>query len=587
MADEFQDEERRLSDMADAAEMLIDAKKDGTLDEILAKQEAMSRPRAAFSFVSLEGLKIESVNADKMVSELKTKLQQRRVEAADVHYSLNKRLDDNYNIISELERRILRMETDWERDEIRLGEMRKAHEAQLKLKLEEERKSVEAARENVQKLRPFMNERADVASRHDALNKQLAAYETEERKKIDDRERQLIKERAKLKAKNAEDVRNKIEVLRQSTDEKREETIVTTVADNDVLHDQLAAQRLVSEKEYFRFKAITEENARLTRDLRLTVSYNDEAEEKLVLSEQRLKNLLRICEELRGDDDSSVGSSFLAAPTPTTMDSMSLGGSSSLTSLGCYDEDEELVELRAKLTNMLREEKALEAALRASERSGDSLAFATLEEAYQMEQAYARKNLSKKTRKYGEQKTLPSFTRLSPEATARAIRKLLRSLVARGFHNCDVRTRIQEALSLPPIAAPPDVDECSVSSEELSAVFPGPVEDERSISRSSTHGGGLYQTVATQTEEMPSLARLMRKGARGLASNTRGKFDRARARAPPQDGGGEPTLNRAEETAHLQLQHRHVPNRHTKAYPPTKPRDVNLGPMVSRLNVAR
>ena len=63
--------------------------------------------------------KLESENATLLaeVKRLNKTLEEHKADEADVHFYLHKRLDDNYDVIAGLERRIVELETDLERTE--------------------------------------------------------------------------------------------------------------------------------------------------------------------------------------------------------------------------------------------------------------------------------------------------------------------------------------------------------------------------------------------------------------------------------------------------------------------------------------
>uniref|UniRef100_A0A7R9YBW8 Cilia- and flagella-associated protein 157 n=1 Tax=Pinguiococcus pyrenoidosus TaxID=172671 RepID=A0A7R9YBW8_9STRA len=389
---------------------------------------------------------------ERAATSVEARLKARKAEIVDVNYALSKRLDDNYDIIAELERRLLRLETEWEENRTRYEEERKDRDNALEKRATAEGFRLQGLRDDLEKLAPLIAEKEALLRRQEELVAEQEGMKGGTWKRVVERERGLIRDRNKLLQQNFDQVRLAVERIRQSSDLTREKTIRHTITTNEKLREQMLSQRLESEASHHRYKVAVGENSRLERELKIAEAFVEQVSAQVAAAEKRLKTLRKLHQRVDNDAD-TVGVDSIVS---------SVSEENSVVTYGIPGTTyPELSALKREVDAALEAERTLEKAIGQAEKAGDPLAFAALDVFFQLEQEYAfgpssRKGKKVAARAYGEVPPIPLFTSCPVDMIVKVLRRAFKALSKRGFASCDVHDRAQKALILPSISSSKD-----------------------------------------------------------------------------------------------------------------------------------
>jgi len=248
-------------------------------------------------------------NRDLKVSyeDLKRTSETSRKQQGDIQLFLNEKLDDQYNLIDELENKLIQIKTNHEHDKKDLLEEFKEKNDKLKTDLFETKSDLNIALDKLKGLENYRLERAGFKERTAQLEAELAMVKNETSRQLI----QLDRQRVRSKEKMAQDLREAI----QRTKEQAEADFESSYKSNtqkameqnkrmfaDLKYQEKEARKLVSEN-----KQLLERNASLSTELKMFKAVQSEFATKSQVYQKVIRKLQQQTDIPVSDRSSAVG----------------------------------------------------------------------------------------------------------------------------------------------------------------------------------------------------------------------------------------------------------------------------------------
>ena len=203
----------------------------------------------------------------KACEELKSHLETQKADAKDIYYYLHKKLDDNYDVIDSLEKRIIVLKSERERsDELyekKIAVINKDNEkenARLQTIIKE-------LRDDLHTLTEFKDAKQRMEARIKYLEDHLASEKEGRADDITLLERRNIQEKERLKKEMLIKIKETKQNLLSMTEDQLHTTTKRTILENEQMTTELQYQSKETERLLRRFNRVSEENKRLKTDI--------------------------------------------------------------------------------------------------------------------------------------------------------------------------------------------------------------------------------------------------------------------------------------------------------------------------------
>ena len=195
----------------------------GMSEEAKAAQAAKVSDELTVSLLKdqLQEMEEQKLKLILSLKECQEKLDQQKSDQADIYYYLNKKLDDNYEVITSLEEQILSEQADREAEE-RAYE-KKIDELKSKLSNDEARYTARISdlEEKLHNLKEFSDQKSDIDKNLDKLLATLEEERSQFRAIMSDMERRAVQDKDRLK----KDFERQLETYKQSLTSTVEEQL--------------------------------------------------------------------------------------------------------------------------------------------------------------------------------------------------------------------------------------------------------------------------------------------------------------------------------------------------------------------------
>ena len=203
----------------------------------------------------------------KACEELKSHLETQKADAKDIYYYLHKKLDDNYDVIDSLEKRIIVLKTERERSD----ELYEKQIADIKKTNEKENSRLQGIikelRDDLHTLTEFKSAKQNIETRIKHLEESLKAEKEGRASDITLLERRNIQEKERLKKEMLIKIKETKQNLLSMTEDQLHTTTKRTILENEQMTTELQYQSKETERLLRRYNRVAEENKRLKTDI--------------------------------------------------------------------------------------------------------------------------------------------------------------------------------------------------------------------------------------------------------------------------------------------------------------------------------
>ena len=251
--------EQPKDDEAEGGKSALEAE----LDLIGGKELVLARMELDTSQNHLKEKIKENKTLMKACEELKSHLETQKADAKDIYYYLHKKLDDNYDVIDSLEKRIIVLKTERERSD----ELYEKQIAVIKKENEKEttrlQSIIKELRDDLHTLTEFKDAKKRMEARIKYLEEHLAAEKEGRASDVALLERRNIQEKERLKKEMLIKIKETKQNLLSMTEDQLHTTTKRTILENEQMTTELQYQSKETERLLRRFTRVSEENKRL------------------------------------------------------------------------------------------------------------------------------------------------------------------------------------------------------------------------------------------------------------------------------------------------------------------------------------
>ena len=184
----------------------------------------------------------------KACEELKSHLETQKADAKDIYYYLHKKLDDNYDVIDSLEKRIIVLKTERERSD----ELYEKQIADIKKNNEKENARLQGIikelRDDLHTLTEFKSAKQNIEARIKHLEESLKAEKEGRASDISLLERRNIQEKERLKKEMLIKIKETKQNLLSMTEDQLHTTTKRTILENEQMTTELQYQSKETER---------------------------------------------------------------------------------------------------------------------------------------------------------------------------------------------------------------------------------------------------------------------------------------------------------------------------------------------------
>lgn len=283
----------------------------GGKDLVLARMEVDTLQ------INLKGKIQQNKELNKACDELKEHLETQKADAKDIYYYLHKKLDDNYDVIDSLEKRIIVLQTERERSD----EMYEEKIAHMNKEFAKERQNYEAVikdlRESAHTLKEFKENKHAIEQEMKRVKAELKAEIIGRADDISELERRNIQEKERLKKEMLIKIKETKKNLLSMTEDQLHTTTKRTILENEQMSTELQYQSKETERMLRRFNKMSEENRQLKCDVEILKENEKEYAKKSHFFQKLIKKLH---EKLKDQSSAAISTIQKAQPVRPSLD---------------------------------------------------------------------------------------------------------------------------------------------------------------------------------------------------------------------------------------------------------------------------
>ncbi|OQR94075.1 hypothetical protein THRCLA_08255 [Thraustotheca clavata] len=229
---------------------------------------------------------------------LKAKLLQQREDEADIYFYLHKKLDGNYEVISQLENEIESVKREKTTMEEQYNSDLAAKTEQFSKEKKDWSERMESAESTLHALELFQERKTALENTLDQLESQLTREKDQHRQQLMDIERKNIQEKERIKKEMLVKIKENKQNLLAMTEDQLHTTTKRTMMENDQMISELQYQSKETEKLLAKYKAIEAE----VTQLRLQLKLNKETEVEMAKRTHFYQKLIKKLNERAQSD---------------------------------------------------------------------------------------------------------------------------------------------------------------------------------------------------------------------------------------------------------------------------------------------
>jgi hypothetical protein len=250
------------------------------------------------------------------VQELTQELEAQKAEQADVYFYLHKKLDDNYDVIAGLERNILELQTEKDRNMEDYEKQMDEEKSISSSKIAALNEKVDEQAERLAALTDFAERKEEIETSLKELGEGLEAEKLAHENDVNNLNRRNVQDKERLKTEMEFKIKETREKILAETEDQLHTTTKRTILENEQMSTELQYQSRETEKLLQKHNFSIAENGRLRRDVEIATQTQLEMAKKTQFYQKLIKNLH---EKVQQQEDSLRTLSTNTAPIPSAV----------------------------------------------------------------------------------------------------------------------------------------------------------------------------------------------------------------------------------------------------------------------------
>eukprot|EP00949_MAST-11_sp_MAST-11-sp1_P003133 g3133.t1 len=303
---------------------------DSYLREVAAESSWRKDIERQFVLEEKQRRMAENTALKRQNEELKIDLETQKSDAKDIYYYLHKKLDDNYEVIDSLERKVLKLNQDAEQTAEDTAEKIKNIEldaAKTQSRLED---SIEKLQDELASLKEFKEHKLQIEAKLKEVMDELVAEKDARKAEVEELVRRNLTEKERLKKEMLVKIKETKQNLLSMTEDQLHTTTKRTIMENEQMTTELQYQSRETERLLKRSEAVEKANKDLKRQLQIHEEAEREYAKKTHFYQKLIKKLHeKLKSSSSADEDEGIARGFGGTPHTANVDKRSRSSSRS------------------------------------------------------------------------------------------------------------------------------------------------------------------------------------------------------------------------------------------------------------------